>query len=361
MTTSTYSHGGVPAHAALVGAAACFGCATALSKYALNTLSAADLLLIEVAASAVLLGAVVWWRGRFLTPRGRVVTPRWRFYVLLGAVEPAATYLLANLGLARTSASRGALLLSLETAFGVAAAALVARERIGVGAGLAVVGGVGGAVLIGAESTGDRASLTGDLLVVVAAAVAGGYGVLARRLPTRDDPLTVTAVQYVAATVLVLPFIGLSWLTSGTRLWSAPMSVWAAALATALIGSAAAFVLFNYAIAQVPAGRAALVLGLTPLFGVAAAAVGLHETITGRQILGGLLIVAGLTALAWPSRWRWQAGRSLAPLSGVGCPRSPTLVDSPAVCTGSPGRPPVSGSRRRRSARLSRIGCRNRF
>ena len=107
MTTSTQSDGGMPAHAALVGSAACFGSATALSTYTLATLSAADLLLIEVAGSAALLGAMVQWRGRLLTPR-------WRSYVLLGAVEPAATYLLANLGLARTSAGRGALLLSLK-------------------------------------------------------------------------------------------------------------------------------------------------------------------------------------------------------------------------------------------------------
>ena len=297
MTTSTHSDGGMRAHAALVGSAACFGSATALSKYALATLSAADLLLIEVAGSAALLGAMVQWRGRLLTPR-------WRSYVLLGAVEPAATYLLANLGLARTSAGRGALLLSLETAFGVAAAALVARERISVRAGLALIGGLSGAALIGAESTGDRATLTGDVLVLASAAAAGGYGVLARRLPTRDDPLTITAIQYLAATFLVFPFVAASWLTSGTRLLSAPPPVWAAAVATAVIGSAVAFVLFNYAIAQVPAGRAALLLGLTPLFGVAAAAAGLHETITARQLLGGLIILAGLTALAPPRRCR---------------------------------------------------------
>lgn len=118
---------------------------------------------------------------------------------------------------------------------------------------------------------------------MLASAAAGGYGVLARRLPTRDDPLNIT---------------------SGTRLLSAPPPVWAAAVATAVIGSAAAFVLFNYAIAQVPAGRAALLLGLTPLFGVAAAAAGLHETITERQLLGGLIILAGLTAIARPGRCR---------------------------------------------------------
>jgi drug/metabolite transporter (DMT)-like permease len=302
MTTSAHSGGGISAHAALVGSAACFGSATAMSKYALNTLSAADLLLIEIAGTAALLGALVRWRGR-------LVTVGWRFYVLLGAVEPAATYLLANLGLARTSASRGALLLSLETAFGVTAAALVARERISVGAGLALVGGLGGAVSIGAESTGDRASFTGDVLVLAAAAAAGGYGVLARRLPHRDDPLTVTAVQYLAATILVLPYVGISWITSGSHLLSAPRPIWAAAVGTAAIGSAAAFVLFNYAIAQVPAGRAALLLGLTPLFGVAAAAAGLHETVTVRQILGGLLILSGLAALGWPGRRRSASPR----------------------------------------------------
>ncbi len=294
---STQSDGAMSAHAALVGSAACFGSATALSKYALDTLTAADLLLIEVAGTAALLGAMVQWRGRLLTAR-------WRSYVLLGAVEPAATFLLANLGLARTSAARGALLLSLETAFGVAAAALVVRERISVRSGLALMGGLSGAALIGAESAGDRATLTGDVLVLASAAAAGSYAVLARRLPTRDDPLTVTAIQYLAAMVLVLPFVAVSWATSGTRLGSASPTVWAVALATAVIGSALAFVLFNYAIAHVPAGRAALLLGLTPLFGVAAATAGLHEAITGRQVIGGVVIVAGLTGLARPRRCR---------------------------------------------------------
>lgn len=297
MTMSSRPDRGIRAHTALVGSAACFGIATVLSKYVLATLSAVDLLLIEVAGSAVLLGAIVQWRGRLLSPQ-------WRSYALLGAVEPAATYLLANLGLARTSAGRGVLLLSLETAFAVAAAALVARERVNVRTGLALIGGLTGAALVGAEPTGDHATLTGDVLVLASAAAAGSYGVLARRLPAHDDPLTITAIQYLAATVLVCPFVVVSWLTSGTRLLSAPPQVWAAALATAVIGSAVPFVLFNYAIAQVPAGRAALLLGLTPLFGIAAAATALHEMVTTGQLVGGLAILAGLTALAVPARCR---------------------------------------------------------
>src|SRR5215831_3164471 len=93
-----------PGELAVLGSAALDGVAATLSVAALHTVRPADLLAVELGAGAVILLSVAIWTRR-LRRRGALRQ------LLLGALVPGAAFLLGDLGLARTSASAGSLLL----------------------------------------------------------------------------------------------------------------------------------------------------------------------------------------------------------------------------------------------------------
>src|SRR5689334_12689471 len=89
--------------AAILLSSAAYGISTTVSVVALDTVRPADLLAVELIGAAAVLLAVAGRRGAL----------RWRGAVrnlLLGTLFPGSTFLLADLGLARTTASSASLL-----------------------------------------------------------------------------------------------------------------------------------------------------------------------------------------------------------------------------------------------------------
>src|ERR1700748_1182101 len=93
----------------LVVAAASWGTSTVTSKYALGGLTSTDLVGVEVGVATLLLVLAAAWRGA-LRP-----TRHWPAYAALAFFEPGLTFALFNAGLTHTSATGGALLVSLES------------------------------------------------------------------------------------------------------------------------------------------------------------------------------------------------------------------------------------------------------
>lgn len=280
---------------ALIMSALLFGAATPLAVYALRALSAFDLLAVEIGSATVTL----WLALAVVGPR---TSKRWRVYALLGCLEPALSYVLYNLGLARTSASHGALLESLDALFVVILAAVLLRERLRgtilLSLGCGLVGTFLVSVAEGADGP-DRATRLGDGLVVLGIVAAAFYSIAVRRFGGREPALTATAYQFLAASVLVAPVVVVSWLIQGSGLQKAAPGQLAAALGSGVLGTAGAYLLFNIGIARVPAGRAALVLNLIPVIGTIAAVLGLGERLRAVELVGGLLIVTSLFVLGF--------------------------------------------------------------
>jgi drug/metabolite transporter (DMT)-like permease len=268
----------------LIGAAVSWGTSTVTSKYALDGLSATDLLGVEVGVAAVLLVAAAAVSGALRPSR------HWRGYAALAFFEPALTFALFNSGLAHTSASDAALLVSLESVFSVLLAVLLLREHAGAVVAFAAALGVGGAALVSAGGDSTNASIGGNLLVIAAVLSASMFVVLARRVAGRDAALTVTAHQFVFAFVMVLPVT----LVGHSHLMHASAGHLAAGFATGVLGSAVPFVLYNQAVRSVPATRAAITLNLIPVFGLLAAFAFLGERPGLHQLVGGLLILAAI-------------------------------------------------------------------
>jgi drug/metabolite transporter (DMT)-like permease len=264
----------------LIAAAVSWGTSTVTSKYALDGLTATDLLGVEVGVAAALLVAVAAFSGA-LRP-----SPHWRAYAALAFFEPALTFALFNSGLAHTSASDAALLVSLESVFSVLLAVLLLREHVGAVVGIAAALGVGGAGLVSVGGDATNASIGGNLLVIAGSM----FVVFARRVAGRDSALTVTTHQFVFAFLMVLPVA----LIGHSHLMHASAGHLAAGFATGVLGSAVPFVLYNQAVRTITASRAAITLNLIPVFGVLAAFAFLGERPGLPQLVGGLLILAAI-------------------------------------------------------------------
>ncbi len=230
---------------------------------------------------------------------------RWGVYALLGLMEPALSYLLYDLGLARTSAIHAALLESLEAPFVVILGVVLLREKVRAALVVALGLGLAGAALVSLPSGDggpDRATALGDLLVVLAIAVAAFYSIAVNRFGADDPSLTVTSFQFLAASCALAPVVAGSWVLHASRLPGAGHGYLVAAVASGVLGTAGAYLLFNVGITRTSASAAGLTLNLIPVFGTVAAVVGLGEHLQTLEIVGGALILASLLGLHFASR-----------------------------------------------------------
>lgn len=280
---------------ALMVAAGLWGVAVSGTKYALGGFDPVTLLSIELLAGAAVLWVALLVRG-YRPPRS------WWLPAVLGLLEPALAYLGDTFGLSLTSAVHGAVINGLESGLVVLLAAVLLRETVTRPAILAIVVALGGlAVLAGVGAGASGSTATGDLLVAGGVLSASLYTIVAKRFDDGSDALSLTTWQFTVAALVSLLVTIARWTAGfGTRTGtvSAAPRLWLVAVLVGAGGFGFSFLLFNTVIVQVDAGRAAVVLNLIPVFGVASAVIFLGEGMTGRDALGAALIGSSVVYFA---------------------------------------------------------------
>lgn len=274
----------------LAGAAISWAISAVTTKVALAQLAPTDLFAVEVVTATAVIWVCLLAKGRIARPRG------WRAFAVLGLLNPALSFVLFDLGLARTGAADGALLLASDAVISALLAWAALGERLtGIGWSALAVGTIG-AALVTLHAGGHGASLLGDALVLGASASAAAYGVGARRFAAESGALAVTGVQLLAATAVAVPVFALAAASGHSHLEHVDTGHLAAALATGVLGGGLPFVLFNLAIRDVTVISAALITNLVPLLAAALAIGFLGERLAGVQLVGGALVVAAAFA-----------------------------------------------------------------
>jgi drug/metabolite transporter (DMT)-like permease len=274
----------------LLLSAAVYGVSTTVSVVALRAVRAADLLAVEFSGAAAMLLIIAAARGRLR----RRSAPR---QMLLGSLVPGLAFLFGDLGLARTSASSGSLLLAAEPLLSVLLALVVLGERLSGRAVTALILGLAGGALIALApggSTGAETTL-GNVLVLLAVVASSAFLVATRRFNGDGDGLNESAWQSLGGALTVLPFVAASWSTGGTRLDTVGAAGWLACIAVVVCGAVGS-VLFNRGITRVPAALAGQLGNTTPVVGTLTAVAFLGDRPSLPQLAGGAAI---LVALAW--------------------------------------------------------------
>ena len=288
----------IGASGALVLAAMFWAASVSGTKVALGGFGAVTLLGVELVAAAIALWAFVLVRGR------RPLVP-WRYAIALGLLEPAVAYLADTLGLQRTGAANASLIEGTEAVFVVILAGVFLRERVTAPACTAVAVGLAGMVVV-ESADGLTGPGAGDLMILGGALSAAEYTVVARRSVgiSRDgravDPLTLTAQQFVVAAIVTVPCVLATWAGGYEPVPRyVPARYWLLASGVAVLGLAASFVLYNWAVARVEARTSAVILNLIPVFGVVCARFWLGERLNATRLTGAALITVSVAVFAW--------------------------------------------------------------
>jgi probable blue pigment (indigoidine) exporter len=287
MSTSTPSRSTV---LALILAAASWGIGTVVSKRATTEIPPLTLLLIQLAASLVVLGLYMRWRR--LPLRDRSSSP-----VLdrLGLLNPGLAYALSLLGLAHITASLSVLLWALEPVLILFLAGWLLRERITLLLVALSLVAVTGMLLVAGRPDGSG-SLLGILLTIAGVACCAIYTVGTRRwLGAADSTSQILVAQQAHALALACLLVGVAWLVGGAALPAAVSPAgWVSAVTSGVLYYGVAYWLYLTGLRHVAASVAAVSFYLIPVFGVAAGFILLGERLGPTQWLGVAIVFVAI-------------------------------------------------------------------
>jgi drug/metabolite transporter (DMT)-like permease len=241
----------------------------------------------------VALAIPVLWLLYFLKPRARVARYGAQWPLLIAAGLAFSGDLgFWHASIQHTSVANSTLLANLASIFVTLAAWIFLRERpsglflAGLGAALAGV-----AMLVHTSLEFSRTGLLGDALGVVTAIFYAGYILAVKGL--RDRGETTLHLMAVTSTITAI-FLFPAALASGDRMLPASAYGWWVLLGLALVSHAAGQGLIAYALAHLPAAFSSVSLLLQPVMAAFFAYLILSESVVPLQILGGLVVLAGI-------------------------------------------------------------------
>ena len=142
-------------------------------------------------------------------------------------------------------------------------------------------------ITVTGETETGKSDLTG-ILFGLGAAVFYATVVLLNKFIKGVDGIHRTFLQFVSATVVLIPYV----LVSGSfGLRTLGGVGWANLLTVGLVHTGITYCLYFSSLKELPGQKAAILSYIDPLVAVLVSVLLLHETITGRQIIGGILIL----------------------------------------------------------------------
>jgi len=269
--------------AAVLGAALIWSSSFAVTKVALAELPPLTLGALRFALAALILGVAVHAgpeRRRLPSPRER------RFIGLAGLLGITAYFALENIGVDLASASDATLIVASYPILTLVLSGRAAFSPVRLTGMLVAVAGVWLVV----RDDGSH-SLWGDAFLIAGGVAWAAYNVLARRDGSGASPIVVTYYQTLAGAG---GFVPLS--LSEVDRWRVPSGPDALRIVfLAGLCSVAAFLLYNHGLRHLEASVAVNLLNIVPVAGLGWAVVLAGEKLTITKVLGGAVVIAGVT------------------------------------------------------------------
>jgi drug/metabolite transporter (DMT)-like permease len=149
---------------------------------------------------------------------------------------------------------------------------------------------------VSGRGTNLPGNATGDLLALSAAVFWAAYMLTTERVRTQMDTLTFNTVA-IGASVLTLLVVCLAL---GVPLWGYSAKTWTALIALGLVSQVASYYALVYALGHLPATVTSVaVIAQVPLTALLAALL-LGEPLSGTQVAGGVVVLAGIYVVSRP-------------------------------------------------------------
>lgn len=281
----------VLAIALMIAVMTVWGSTFVVTKQAITQIPPLTLSFIRISIAAlVLLPFGVYRRRRMVGDRSLP----WRSLAVLSAIGVALYYLTFNVALTYISASQGALVQSCIPAMTALAGIVVLRERASVVRMLGVTLSIAGVLIVFSGAVSGAAtgsSIPGNLLMLASVVTWSIYTVLAKRV-ARYDSVVITTCIIGGGALMLLPFA--TFEMSGRPWPNVSPQAWGGVIYLGAVASGAAFLVYNFALRHMDAGQAGVFANLIPIVGVVSGIVLLHEPLSMRAMLGGLVVMLGV-------------------------------------------------------------------
>ena len=235
----------------------------------------------------------------FIVERPRFSARQWRVLLIASFLGIPVQFLVQFYGLKLTTVSHAALMVGTMPVILAVGATTFAGEHLDVKGWLALAGSTLGMALIISSTSRHVAgggNRLGDLLVIAAMFFALGWILINQRLMREGhSPMAVTVWGLLTGTVMLAvwvlaqsglpPIHGVGW------------RIWLAVAASGLLCTAAATLLWNWGIHQVPASRAGVFLNIEPALGAVLGVELLGDRLGLGTWIGGALIIAAAVVL----------------------------------------------------------------
>lgn len=266
--------------AAVLAAALIWSSSFAVTKVALAEVPPMTLGALRFVVAAAVLGVVA---RRFPRP-----TPRQRLsFGFAGLLGITAYFALENAGVDLATASDATLIVA---AYPIITLVLSGRAAFSPVRLLGMLVALAGVWLVVHERTGGDHRLWGDVLLLAGGFAWAGYNLVVRRDGSGTSPIVVTYHQTLAGAG---GFVLLS-LTEVDR-WSVPSGGTLLRIGfLAVCCSVAAFLLYNHGLRGLEPSAAVTLLNVVPVAGLGWAVLLAGESVTGWQLLGGAVVLAGV-------------------------------------------------------------------
>ncbi len=233
---------------------------------------------------------ITLWIERDRLDKWKLAAKEWWIHIVQAVLGMVGYTLLLYAALDTTSPVNASVISAINPAVIALAAVVVLGERIRRGGVLGIAISFVGVVIVvllgGSGGIADVSVAVGDLLILGAILAWTAYVIISRRIQT--PPITATTVQVGMSALMLAPVMALV----GIQAQPSSEGWWGLAIII-VFPSALAYLLWNVAVTQLGPSRTGVFLNLLPVF-TAIIAVALGDALTVWQVIGGIIVLAGV-------------------------------------------------------------------
>ena len=280
------------AYGAIIAAAVLWGGSIVAQKLALSGFSAVEASVLRDIGGLAILLITWWWQEGNLA---KLTKADVRMLGLLG-LGVLGNHLLILMGLKYVSGAVGGVIIGSSPVVTALLSAMLIHDvplRAVWAGGLLSFAGVGLVSVAGFQAAGDQ-PLLGSLLVFLGVASWALYSIGSRTIMERHSALTVNWTSLLVATILQIPLLWTDRKMLDAGLGSVAPADWMALGYLVLFATAIAQQAWLFGVKGIGPSRASVLGNLTPVAAVVLSAVLLREPVGVSEILGIVLILAGV-------------------------------------------------------------------
>ena len=265
-----------------------WGASFIATKFAYSVFAPIMVGFLRFSIAAIILGAVNLIKHGWVKPDKKDM----KTIALSGLLGITLYFSAENIGVKYTSASNASLIIASYPAITTLFEFIIYRIKPSMkkifGIALAFSGI---AILAFAQNDATNHNvLIGNIILIATGVIWTFYNFTTRSVAKKYSPLTLSFYQMLFGTVFFIPLVFIEQGSVGTITISAGLAI----LYLACGCSVATFLLYNFGLRKLTAATSISLMNLIPVFGLIFSALILHETISLKQIICGIVVILGV-------------------------------------------------------------------